>query len=119
MKRGIRVELVEQHRDLLRLRVIHKEEGAEFKNKFVSTMKQVLAETGSRRAVQEELQNAMVTRISRWEVLTDPATLRPAEAQSNRKQTFSLPGEQTATRYDSHHYFFDWVSGAGMSPQCE
>jgi hypothetical protein len=44
------------------------------------------------------------------EIVTDPSTLRPAQARSQRKIVLKLKGEPPRTLVQAHEYTFDWAA---------
>ena len=46
------------------------------------------------------------------EVVTDPATLRPVRARSERRMIVKLKGEQARTEVETREYTFTWPKPA-------
>lgn len=117
-ERQIVIERVAEKGDLLRLRMKKTEGNQELKSTLIQIMQPLLTTAPTPAKAQEMLRAADIERVTIWEVLTDPGTLRPTEAETKMTIVLSLPGQAPKSRFEHHRYAFDWATGASTAPQC-
>lgn len=115
----VAIERVAQEGSLVRLRVVSLQTDERLKPMVMQLLLPSLGNESSAQEKEATIRSLRVQRRDRWEVLTDPQTLRPTEMDRQSTVEVVLPDGTTQDRFESHRYRFDWVAGAAIAPICD
>jgi CBS domain-containing protein len=118
VERSFVTERLESPEGALRLRQVRREGNQELEASLRQVLAPLLANAPSQAEAEKMLSASRIERITSWEVLIDPTTLRPFEVETRMNMALSLPGQERKSQEEYHRYKFDWEAGASAAPQC-